>query len=185
MLVVLSGFLAYVRSTVRLHEDRLQSLRQSAQPHAPEAIIRNSTSRVIASLPMEDIVERMRRDVTVEVVRATRSASAGATGEDGAARRRAARPSSVMPTCAARGAGRVTIEFLRSELDEARRRLAEQGKLADYSAATQASSYRTAIESGSSTARRCRRRRCPIAQRDRDRRLLLNARSPTWQQLRW
>jgi len=142
---------AYVRSTVTtLVEDQLPTLRQLILSRSRlEAMIQEFGiyTELRARIPMEDVVARLQRDISVETIRPMRAPTRGSAAPE--AFRIAV--TSTDPRLAQRVADRLssqfseenlrdrasqaqqTTEFLKAQLDDARRALQEREKLlADY-----------------------------------------------------
>lgn len=124
---------SYVRSTVTMNlADRLRSIQQQIQSRTRlETIIRDFDLYPLerATMPMEDVVAMMRRDVQVEIVKGDTFRVSYTSGDPKKAMQVADRlaseyTSESMQDRAALASA--TTSFLQSQLDEARRRLLEQ-----------------------------------------------------------
>jgi len=131
---------SYVRSTVTTRiEDRLLSIQQQILSRTKlEQIIRDSNlyPSERQRLPMEDVVELMRRDVKVDIVRGDAFRVAFVSKDPKKAMDVAGRLASLFVDESLQDRevlANATTDFLQSQLDEARRRLVEaEGKVADY-----------------------------------------------------
>jgi len=131
---------SYVRSTITARiEDRLSSIKQQILSRTRlELIIRdfNLYAADRRRLPMEDVVERMRRDVVVEVVKGDAFRVAYISDDPKKAMQVTERLASEFTNENLQDrevlAG-ATADFLQSQLEESRRRLADQeAKVADF-----------------------------------------------------
>ncbi len=131
---------SYVKSTVTTRiEDRLRSIQQQILSRTKlEQIIRDSNLYLLQRqrLPMEDVVELMRRDVQVDIVRGDAFRVAFISQDPKKAMDVAGRLASLFVDESLQDRevlANATTDFLQSQLDEARRSLVEaEGKVADF-----------------------------------------------------
>jgi polysaccharide chain length determinant protein (PEP-CTERM system associated) len=131
---------SYVRAPVTTKiEDRLRSIQQQILTRTKlEQIVRDQKlyPREVARLPMEDVIERMRRDVRVDIVRGDAFRVSYISDTPRKAMEVAARLSSLFinESLSDRSVfAEQTTDFLQSQLEDARRRLTEQErKVADF-----------------------------------------------------
>ena len=131
---------SYVRPTVTTKiEDRLRSIQQQILSRTKlEQIIRdgNLYPSERQHLPMEDVVEKMRGDVRVDIVRGDAFRVAFISQDPKKAMDVAGRLASLFVDESLQDRevlANATTDFLQSQLDEARRRLVEaEGKVADF-----------------------------------------------------
>jgi len=123
----------YVRSTVSMNlADRLRSIQQQIQSRTRlEPIIRDFDLYPVerTTMPMEEVVEMMRRDVEVDIVKGDTFMVSYTSGDPKKAMQVADRLASEFTSESMQdraGIAEATTEFLQSQLDEARRRLADQ-----------------------------------------------------------
>jgi polysaccharide chain length determinant protein (PEP-CTERM system associated) len=124
---------SYVRSTVTMNlADRLRSIQQQIQSRTRlEMIIRDFDLYPLerATMAMEDVVAMMRRDVQVEIVKGDTFRVSYTSGDPKKAMQVADRLASEYTSESMQDRAALataTTSFLQSQLDEARRRLAEQ-----------------------------------------------------------
>jgi protein tyrosine kinase modulator len=131
---------SYVRSTVTMNlADRLQSIQQQIQSRTRlEPIIRDFDLYPLerTTMSMEEVVALMRSDVEVEIVKGDTFKVSYTSGDPRKAMQVADRLASEFTSESMQdraGIAEATTEFLQSQLDEARRRLADQeSRLAEF-----------------------------------------------------
>lgn len=126
---------SYVRATVTMRiEDRLQSISQQILSRTRlEKIIKdfNLYSRLRSTEVMEDIVDRMRRDISIEIVKGDAFRVSYKAGQPLTAMRVTERLASLFIDESLRDREALaegTNQFLEAQLDEARRKLVENEK---------------------------------------------------------
>ncbi len=174
---------SYVRSTVTTRiEDRLQSLRQ-------QILSRTRLERVIEDfdlyseerrrLPMEDVVEAMRLDVNVEIVRGDAFRVSYVSTDPTSAMRVADRLTSLFIDENLRDRevmAEGTSQFLASQLDDARRRLIEHERTLEEYRRAHAGELPSQVQSNLQVVQSTQLQVQSLVEsihRDRDRRLLL------------
>ena len=174
---------SYVRATVTSRiEDRLQTISQQILSRTRlEPIVTefNLYAEMRRRLPMEDIVERMRRDITVQTVRGDIFRVSYVANDPAVAQRVTERLSSLFIEENLRDRevlAEATDQFLESQLEDARKRLVEHEKRLEAYRLTHAGELPTQAESAVQTIQSLQAQTQGLSDsvaRDRDRRLIL------------